>query len=349
MERSLEPMSMLTDSKLAVYRPWAWVEIGDLKINYPYGPDEKFNYLKDFRWSIGGAGPGSGVEFTIFDNSPQDLSKGWFSYLRTRVAEEKKLMIKFQWGISGRKQDGSAIGRDIPAVISRYTSRIHEMVLTGLKMEYVEGGVNYRFNGSDSFAMAQAYVSFDKVSDVTFEVAVQKFIDQLKKDKVLPHDFEIEYDPLLLQVYPQIKTVRRTWEGQGAPYLLIIQKWMLILDSERNNESEDNEKISWTLSPMTCSGRDSKTGLIFRTSNYSNESLLSELDKHFIWDNKTIGHFFLGAGLILFILNVSSILNFIQDKFFSIFSILLLSNKTPFVVIATSNPDFFAISVDSIM
>ncbi len=277
MERSLEPMSMLTDSKLAVYRPWAWVEIGKLKINYPDGPDEKFSYLKDFKWSIGGAGPGSGVEFTIFDNSPQSLSKDWFSYLRTRVAEEKKLMMNFQWGICGRKQDGSDIGGNVPASQGFYASRIHQMVLTGLKMEYVEGGINYRFNGSDSFAMVQAYVSFDSVKDVTFEVAVQKFIDKLKKDKVLPHDFEIEYDPILLELYPQIKTVRRTWEGQGAPYLLIIQKWMLTIDSERNKELEANEKMSFNLSPITLNG---KTGLKFSISNYTSESLMSELDIH---------------------------------------------------------------------
>lgn len=41
-------------------------------------------------------------------------------------------------------------------------------------------------------------------------------------------------------------------------------------------------------------------------------TVFQKLDNSFLWDNKTIGHFFLGAGLILFILNVSSILNFIQ-------------------------------------
>jgi hypothetical protein len=43
-----------------------------------------------------------------------------------------------------------------------------------------------------------------------------------------------------------------------------------------------------------------------------NKSMIQKLDESFLWDNRTIGHFFLGAGLILFILNVSSILNFIQ-------------------------------------
>jgi hypothetical protein len=42
------------------------------------------------------------------------------------------------------------------------------------------------------------------------------------------------------------------------------------------------------------------------------KSLLDQFNDLFFWDKKTIGHFFLGAGLILFILNISSIINFMS-------------------------------------
>ena len=41
-------------------------------------------------------------------------------------------------------------------------------------------------------------------------------------------------------------------------------------------------------------------------------SLIEKLDNKLGWDKKTIGHFFLGVGLIMFILNITTILNFIQ-------------------------------------
>ena len=45
-------------------------------------------------------------------------------------------------------------------------------------------------------------------------------------------------------------------------------------------------------------------------SNRKKKHVCEKLSKHFVWDNQTIGHFFLGAGLILFILNIVSIVNF---------------------------------------
>lgn len=69
-----------------------------------------------------------------------------------------------------------------------------------------------------------------------------------------------------------------------------------------NNKSYSLEKIKIFLKELHLKFFMSK----------KNKSFTEKLDEYFIWDNKTIGHFFLGAGLVLFILNVSSILNFIQ-------------------------------------
>lgn len=45
------------------------------------------------------------------------------------------------------------------------------------------------------------------------------------------------------------------------------------------------------------------------------KNLLKKIDEEFFWDKKTVGHFFLGIGLILFILNITTILNIIQVNF----------------------------------
>ena len=40
--------------------------------------------------------------------------------------------------------------------------------------------------------------------------------------------------------------------------------------------------------------------------------LLKRLDDNFIWDNRTIGTFFLGVGFVMFVLNITSILQITQ-------------------------------------
>ncbi len=44
--------------------------------------------------------------------------------------------------------------------------------------------------------------------------------------------------------------------------------------------------------------------------------LLKRLDDNFIWDYRTIGTFFLGIGFIMFVLNVTSILQFMNIGIF---------------------------------
>ena len=41
------------------------------------------------------------------------------------------------------------------------------------------------------------------------------------------------------------------------------------------------------------------------------KKFLDSLNNKLDWDKKTIGHFFLGVGLIMFILNITTILNLI--------------------------------------
>lgn len=40
--------------------------------------------------------------------------------------------------------------------------------------------------------------------------------------------------------------------------------------------------------------------------------LLKRIDDNFIWDHRTIGTFFLGIGFVMFVLNITSILQIIQ-------------------------------------
>lgn len=41
-------------------------------------------------------------------------------------------------------------------------------------------------------------------------------------------------------------------------------------------------------------------------------SLLKRIDDKFIWDYRTIGTFFLGVGFVMFVLNITSILQIMQ-------------------------------------
>lgn len=268
-------MSMLADPQLAVYRPWVWIQIGELMINYPMGEDEKFGFLKDFRWSIGET-YGSGVEFTLFDNSPQSYTKDWFSFLRTNIVDEKNLRIYFQWGVAGRKQNGAGV-RGVPSNGGPYISQIHEMTMTGVNMEYVEGGANYKFNGQDSFAITQAVTSFDRIKNATFEEAVIQMIQLLQKDDILPSNFDVEYSNDVRRFFPQIFTVKRDWPCLGFPFLLTIQKWMFEIHSDQNIDKPDNLKVGWVVHPITIKG---KVGLHFKSANYISDEMKSDLDIH---------------------------------------------------------------------
>ncbi|MDA3856562.1 MAG: hypothetical protein PF569_09985 [Candidatus Woesearchaeota archaeon] len=42
------------------------------------------------------------------------------------------------------------------------------------------------------------------------------------------------------------------------------------------------------------------------------KTITKKLDDEFPWNKKTIGHFFLGVGFIMFVLNTTTILNLIQ-------------------------------------
>jgi len=44
----------LTDPDMAVYRPWVWLKFAGatFAINHPSGLDQKFRWLKDFRWTL---------------------------------------------------------------------------------------------------------------------------------------------------------------------------------------------------------------------------------------------------------------------------------------------------------
>ena len=266
-------MIMLTDTQLAVYRPWVWIEIGDLKINYPEGRDEKFRFLKDFRMTVG---IGAGVEFTIFDDSPQSYKNDWFLYIRDTVVDKYNLRIKFQWGVAGRDQQGKGI-RGFPATGGFHASRVHEMYLVGVELEYVEGGINYKFTGTDCFAITQTVTKYDKIPDATFEEAVKKMITLLQADNILPKDFKADYSQEVKDFFPQVFKVRLDWPFQGYPLLLTLQKWMFIINSNQNIDKPDNEKVGWTVFPITIAG---ELGIRFITSNYIAKSMQTGLEIH---------------------------------------------------------------------
>jgi len=222
----------LTDQDIAVYRPWAWIELGDtgLKINYPQGDDQKFRWLKDFRWSLNGTNKGSSVEFTIFEDR-SGWNQIWPGIVKKAIGLNGNESlntgtVRFQWGYAGRDVNNKGIAGFPSGSDPRHYSQPHRMVISKMNMEYVEGGVNYRFAGIDQFAQTQMSTNFGKQSDVTFKQAVNAMIAYLqdKKRAILSENFKANFDALEKDFGQTMKKID-TWPGSGFPFLMTIQSW----------------------------------------------------------------------------------------------------------------------------
>ncbi len=96
-----------TRPDFAIYRPWAWLELGseNIIINDPQGEDEKFRWLKSFSFSVG-VNRGAAVEFIIFDNRG-DMKQIWLDIIRRVITSQGEVPVRFQFGWSGRDRDGA--------------------------------------------------------------------------------------------------------------------------------------------------------------------------------------------------------------------------------------------------
>ncbi len=277
----------LTDPDLAVYRPWVWLKFGELDfaINHPNSVDGKFRWMKDFRWSINKANNGSSVEFTIFEDRA-----GW-NYIWPGVAlseiNSTNKTALFQWGWAGR---GDEVGKNIspfsnsdetsiPFAYMRNenTSGIHELIINKLDVEYAEGGINYRFSGTDIFALAQYQVGSGANIDVTFKEAVFSLMSKMEQSNGIEQgyaertasegfteDFINEFDT----------NQKRRWPENGFPLLMTLQKWTSQLRPKKNEVRSDGKKVVPLIVPDTTAG---KTKMVFTTSYIESSEPLFEI------------------------------------------------------------------------
>lgn len=275
------PQSLyLTDRDVAVYRPWAWVQIGEgnnaIKVNYPEGIDQKFRWLKDFKWQVGMGNQGASVEFTILEDRA-GWNIIWPGILKKsaggNTVDGQK--VSCQWGYAGRYLDGSGVG-SFPGSRGPYSSDIHELYITRMDMEYVEGGVHFKFAGTDKFAPTQSICKFDSVSDITFIEAVLSLIEDLKEPNgPLPGNFTADFDSdTNFRKYFDIEQ-RRKWTCNGFPFLMTIQKWTTELRSKENHLFKDNKKVGPCIIPDTRKGQ---AKLVFKAS--ANETSNPIFDIH---------------------------------------------------------------------
>lgn len=269
----------LTDSQIAVYRPWAWIQIGEgnnaIRINYPEGPDQKFRWLKEFRWQVGMGNQGASVEFTIVEDRA-GWNVIWPGILKRsaggNTAEGQK--VTCQWGYAGRRTDGSSVG-SFPGSRGAYASAVHDLFITRMDMEYAEGAVNFRFSGTDKFSPTQSICKFDSVQDVTFPEAVLSLIEDLKQPSgPLPNNFTADFDsdPNFRKYFDLDQ--RRRWTCNGFPFLMTIQKWTTELRSKENHNFKDNKKVGPCIIPDTRLGQER---LVFKASAHESYSPFLEI------------------------------------------------------------------------
>ena len=225
----------------AIYRPWAWVQMDpsgshEGYINHPNtGPDQKFSWLKDFRYSLFENG-GAGAEFTIFDNRGTHDGR-WAKLARenlyhsTSEGQDPQWHAVFQWGWALRTLQSTGSNSTIgsaPTGADRTPSQSseHGLILSGAELEYVEGGVNYRFKCMDDFGLTQASQLAEQFVNVSFKEAVEKLIDILKERQVLSPYFQsdIQMDKKFTEMFdPYRKT---TWKSASYNSLSVVRNWV---------------------------------------------------------------------------------------------------------------------------
>jgi hypothetical protein len=248
----------LTDINAAVYRPWAWVQIGEseeLRINFPRGLDEKFRWLKQFRWSYFGNNQGSSVEFTIYEDRsgwnliwPGIVAKNVFA----NIEDCSRQNVYFQFGYEGRGIDGNRISdpSSVGGTRTKHSSSIHCLSIYKMDVEFIQGGISYKFVGQDQFAFAGNWTTFEFPTPLSFREAFKQLCELRKKQGLLsdtwdpePHfsdDFEQKFDV----------DTPNNWPGSGYPFLLTVQKWTSELHYKENNNLKDHEKVGPCMIPV---------------------------------------------------------------------------------------------------
>jgi hypothetical protein len=261
---------IILNPNISVYRPWVWIELpsGDstsLRINYPGADsiDRKFRWLKDFQWSLLNGGRGSSLSFTIFDNRG-DMNQKWMEIIQRNVLMQgisDDHFCKFQWGwaprLTGSFPDNSEQFGTIPP--QPYSSEIHRMYVQGVDMEYVEGGINYRFYGVDAFTPALAVSFPEKLQDMSFELAIDNVKKYLIKNKIIHEQFVFDITPDFKEQYDITQKV--SWGANNHSVLSAIQAWLAQITPKKIDKTKP--KVGPTMKPMT---NDNRIGVQFDVS-----------------------------------------------------------------------------------